>query len=315
MAVHTTPERVVFMSDTASYTSGMSHFGWHATKVRTFPHLDAAVAAKGDRRFWLEWGDVAQQCSYQGEDFDAFLNSVARQMRPMADRLARAGCETGTGFAAGYSGSRQAFRTVIFGQATGWELVDLDPIFCTPSPMVARPSDHELALVRSAWGAAGRLEPEDEAQLATWCEQPPLTEPTTIQEWVDLAWQARQRGFLPAYTGLKAVIGGRAYLTVVERGVTTERLLLPFDDTGWEFALMATGSLHPWGQVGPCWCGSGVRELDCCIPEKLALPCGCESAVPLSECCLLPESEVEDAARGRAEALAALPAEFRDWSL
>lgn len=85
--------------------------------------------------------------------------------------------------------------------------------------------------------------------------------------------------------GTKTSIGGDLVLTRLERGQAVQRRVHSFPRDDWQMRQMLICSLHPYGQLGPCLCGSGQPYLVCHLrwfPEDRLCPC--ESGKAFADC-------------------------------
>jgi hypothetical protein len=275
-----------------------------ATTSKTFvvQHLDAAFTARGAKRFGRQWFTLVHALEDRASTFDELVEVLSPHL-PAVQRAAElsyeqenadggmtGGLSPSTGYAVGYSHARERFRALAFSTENGCRFFDLDDAHVEPSPFDVRPSDWELGRIAAAMAADPQQ--EDASMLQEMRSLPALELDDTPQGWGELAARVRaQRSNLPAGTGLKGMIGGALVATTLRRGLAVQATIGAFDDTGASLAAMMGGTLHPFGQVGPCECGSGKRYIDCHLPTHEEESCVCGSGAALGRCCMLTGDE------------------------
>lgn len=301
IAFTTGPNQAEIITDTWTYEGTGRTLG-HGSKVHPIPHLDMVVMSQGDARF----GHLAKFA--MTVLLSATFDELVTHARPTllsawdacfeevkadnADHATAFALPPSAVFLVGYSHERARFRAVGYSTHNAFIPFDIEGLHVMPAPFTVRPSDVELARFRAEVNKAPRS--NDAANLAHLESLPrTLPAPETAEEWVALAMQARQdRSVSVAVnTRLKVFVGGDLHLTRLERGLVSTTRLLSFNDRGEELAAIMAGTLHPFGQAGPCTCGSGARYVDCCLAEIAGEPCLCGSTRPLAECCMLSPAE------------------------
>lgn len=295
VAVHAAGQHAHVLTDTLSYSSTQRHLR-RTSKVTVVPHLNAAVLHHGSRDFGRFWVQEAQTMA-GADNYDQLVDRAPARLDAVWDELvvttehrnAIHGTEFGlprsVAIAVGYSDRAGEFRAHAWASDDYFAPQELAGVFVMPSPLTARPSELELGRLR---GTLVNLHGLSYAvSIARDLDrQPALTPPTTDEEWAALAQTIRRdRALADLYSGLKMYVGGDALLTRLERGSSSTRRLVTFDDDGAEFAQMMAGSLHPVGQLGPCACGSGRPAVDCCLRELDDQPCPCGSTATFATCC------------------------------
>jgi hypothetical protein len=272
IAIHADKDSATTLTDTLSYTPGARDLG-HCSKVRTLPHLDAAVLHQGNSLMGTWWDTQAAVLANFAPDFDALVHATPGAMRDLWKALpSKHTHEESTAFVVGYSAERESFAAYLFTHEDDFEPFFIGGTFMHPMPVIFRPSHVEARRL------APYLEPE---RMAEWNARRPCVVPQSREEWIELGQIARTRA---TATEAKVLIGGFLHLTTLEQGSVCTETVHTYDDQGEEFAKMMAGTLHPVGQLGACFCGSGKVGIDCCYlgPEE---PCMCESGKAFGDCC------------------------------
>jgi uncharacterized protein YchJ len=103
-------------------------------------------------------------------------------------------------------------------------------------------------------------------------------------DWQEFAEAAYAQHSLPLDKP-KTMVGGALMLTRLERDSVTQRRLFTLPDDDWRFRQMVIGTVHPYGQLGPCPCGSGQPYAVCHLPSyDPAWPCPCTSGKAFVDC-------------------------------
>lgn len=234
--------------------------------------IDAAVMFRGPvKAGGLPWVCTAAKLSLKVDDFDGLVDG-------MQDALRGIGCEGLCAYAVGYSPRHERMKAYVAWSGDDFAPQDIsEEAHITPVPPGVQVSSVERR----------RREQLGEPPLPSG---EPLTPPASADEWAALAKRIhRERACIPPSTGMKMMIGGPVTLTRLERGHIDQQTIHAF--TTADFRAMVVGTLHPFGQVGPCECGSGRRFLDCCLRPFKNAPCLCESGRRFADCCLVGEGE------------------------
>lgn len=301
IAFATYGDRAEIITDTASYLQNGSALS-RCSKVVTIPHLDTAVTTQGDSAFGTDVKSAALQVAGQVTTFDELVDEFPRVLR---DLWARRRAEWGAAsdsvvFLIGYSPRVEAFRA--WGFATDLDNLEpfaIEPTWVMPCPWGVRPDRLQVArfLADDAdWAAQYDAEPTGPRFVdQLWSQQPTLTPPATLDEWVTLAQLVRQdRAVDDRFPS--TYVAGDVFHTRIGRGEITSRKVHSFDDSGEEFLQMISGTQHPIAQLLPCPCDSGEIYLACCLAPALDQPCGCHvSGKTFRECCAV-SAEVRRAA-------------------
>jgi hypothetical protein len=251
VAITTGPDYAEVLVDTLAYGFGDAEFVQTA-KVRSFPHLDLVIAGKGAAEMPALWSLVVDGTPSIG-DFDALCEAAVEELPDLWETVEqkeqRRSCSLV--YMVGWSPSRRRFVALEFSADADFQPreVGREEAFCTPAP-----------------GDAPAV-------------------PTRPAEWIDLAETIYAEHSVTLDLSQKTMIGGGLILTRLERGSVTQRRIqdLPADD--WRFRQMVIGTVHRYGQIGPCMCGSGQPYLVCHLPAfDPEWPCPCTSGKPFVDC-------------------------------
>lgn len=282
IAFATYPDRIEFVTDTASYTDRVTHMR-ACTKHLILPHLDAAVLAQGDQVFGDLAGSSALQVSSQVITFDELVESAPEWLTNLWEMRSeeRANMPDSMVVLLGYSLMLGRFVAYAFTSEDGFAQREIPGLFVTPSPWRLAPSEIELGRFRTYVAERDDGEQLIEAWLSWDAGQPPKS----VGEWVELACQVREQRAMQPFGHV--IVAGRVLHTRLERGSVHTRRVHEFDDSGEEFLRLVAGTHHPQAQLSPCVCGSGKRALDCHLADELDDTCGCASGQRFRECCMV----------------------------
>jgi hypothetical protein len=245
IAIRTGQTFAEVLTDTLTYSVGEAVFT-QSDKVRAFPVLQMAVTAKGPAELGAEW---AFQLDRFGPSMVDDLDEVDL-IAPQA--LAQIWAEIEKD-----PGTRE--RGWVYN--VGW------------SPSRQR-------FVATEFDSARDFEPR-EVGPGTF-SNPAVTDPAP--DWRVFGEAAYAECSL-VLDKPKTMIGGALMLTRLEREGITQRRLLTLPDDDWRFRQMVIGTVHPYGQLGPCVCGSGQPYMLCHLPSyNDEWPCPCTSGQPFREC-------------------------------
>lgn len=251
VAITTGPDYAEVLVDTLAYGFGDAEFV-QCAKVRSFPHLDLVIAGKGASEPPAFWSCAVDGTPSIG-DFDALCEAAVEELQELWETTEHKEGRRSLSlvYMVGWSPIRRRFVGLEFSSEVDFRPreVGRDQVFSTPAP-----------------GDAPAV-------------------PTGPAEWIDLAETIYTEHSVTLDLSQKTMIGGGLILTRVERGSVTQRRIhdLPADD--WRFRQMVIGTVHRYGQIGPCMCGSGQPYLVCHLPSfDPDWPCPCLSEKPFAEC-------------------------------
>lgn len=218
-------------------------------KQLVVPELPAVVSTKGPAELGNWWGEVIPQVLHRASDVDD-LADLAEEYLPRIwqDIPDPTGSRRAAGriVHVGWSSARDRFVAHQFQAASGFvreDLTDL-PVSCAPSPLVL-----------------------------------PASAPTTDEEWAALGLAAYRDCSLDPGLIMRdrqTYIGGELLLTELRPRQVCERVVATIPEHDWQHRQMLIGSLHLYGQAGPCVCGSGQPYLLCHLSLKTGR-CQCGS--------------------------------------
>lgn len=228
---------------------------------------------------------LAEIISRDVSSFDEFLTAAHGAIPATMDEQS----DDGDAFVAavGYSDEEGRYRGLVYARANDWAPFEVQTMFVFPSPLVVRPSDYEIGLLRKRFAATPY--PQDEEFLRMLEANPCPSLPESDAGWFGLACAVRQqRSMVGPVARHRTLIGGRIIKTEATFEQTVQAVLGEFDDDedSEEFAQLVAGSFHPVALAAPCGCGSGLSWRSCCLAQYLDDPCDiCESGKPLGDCC------------------------------
>lgn len=321
IAIHVDADQAYILTDTWAYNDiGPSQ---HGSKVHTLPHMDVAVATRGDCEFSLQANLIVDRAANVAVDFDDLVAAVAAgapkvwsyevlQREQMCQALGIPPDEMPPSvvYLVGLDRAQDRFRAVMFASTYDFVPVDLDGLHVIPSPLSVRPHDLELRWFADHFAAHLQTvsdtgaSPELLAEHRQVCDENmayfralpggDVRVPRDEAEWVRLGVTVREDRMLRQPAALRYLIGGDLHLTVLTRGMVVTARVHTFDDSGEEFTAAMAGTLHPLGQAGPCPCGSGERFIDCCA--AVGELCPCWSGKAFKDCCSINAGAVDAAA-------------------
>jgi hypothetical protein len=286
------------LTDTLTYGLGEAEF-CQTSKVRLFPHVDAAMMARGASELGAYWLAILDSDPPGAQSFDAWGATAQRRLPElwamMRDKEGTR--DVGEIFHVGWSESRGRFVGSELNSTNGFQSRDLTEQGFFSAPDLTEP-------------------PEP---------------PSSVEEWVSFAERVYDECSLASYmTKRKCFIGGDLILTRLERGHAVQRRVHSFPVDDWKYRQMMIGSLHPLGQLGPCICGQGQPYALCCLRGmEPTAPCPCKNGRTFGDCHQIdvfsPEHQMqavthwahhrEDFVRTRDELAAAFQAAFPDMQL
>jgi hypothetical protein len=261
-------DRAEVMTDSLVYTDGSSDTRQNYSKVAVLSHLEMAVVAQGPIELAHVWrlhlATIPDLTSM--DDVDEWAQLLLPRIWQELD-LPGDDWEACV-FHVGWSPRRQRYVAHAYSSLDGFALTDLTEheFFCQPVPMHA-------AVV-----------------------------PQTDEDWIELAAATFQHHMLaPHWTRMQTPIGGDVQFTTLLRGASIQRRLgsLPGDPSHPVFRKALIGTMHKWGQLGPCYCLSGKRFFECHLPQmaEYTADCPCGSGVPFHSCHLV-DANGDDAQGG-----------------
>lgn len=274
VVVDTRPDQVLVMTDNLTTDASMRKIlPFPGVKVVRMPGTAAAATSRGNVAVGLRWKIAAIDHSRRhGGGFDGLVDAMQSILRTLEGIDAAPFCA----YAFGWSKADGGFRSVAAHTFSDLAPTDISgTVHVTPAPSGVEVSDVEAsidAFQGHAPAPAGR--PAD----------PLHSDP----DWVALAQRIHaDRSCSTARTRQtgRIVIGGKVNLTRIDDSGVHTKVIHTFGTA--DFMAATSGTLHPYGQIGLCPCGSGDRFIDCCIPKWLHLPCLCESGKTLGDCCAL----------------------------
>ena len=157
-------------------------------------------------------------------------------------------------------------------------------MFILPTPWDLKPHDFEVPPLANTEGCTAERRQWIEQTLAEWQARPGVRMPASLDAWVELVRGSRGRGIS---TFGHWPVGGKIYITSLERGASATLVLLEYDTTEEQMLNLVGYTLNPLAQLRPCWCGSERSYLDCHLALQADNPCRCGSGEKLVDCCLL----------------------------
>lgn len=238
-------------------------------KCHVIPAWNMAMAAIGPSTLSDSWHSVLQECAGAVRDLDELHShtpAALRELWRLVQQDARAANvppgedrDSGTVFHVGWSPARGRFVAYAYRVSNqGVEHVDLTdrPVLCEPEPFAGVPAEA----------------------------------PASPKQWTQLVKAAHADWTLTAALVLERVgkvwIGEEVLHTRLSRGEHDQRVIHRFARKGAQWRRTVIASLCPEGQMGPCWCGSGLPYCACHLAGsgRLTKPCPCGSLEPLQEC-------------------------------
>lgn len=250
IAIRVEADYAELLTDTLTYSVGEAEFG-HTSKVRAFLAKDMVLTGKGAAEFTAE-------LVYQLE-----IDSLAVQGIDDLDEFAPDVLTDQWGKVEQRHGTRE--HAWVY--AVGW-------------------SEDRRRFAGTAYTSETGFQPV-ELMPGTVLTNPALSTPAP-EDWPALA-EAVYAECSVTYND-KTLIGGALELTRLERGSISQRKVHELPEDDWRFRKMLIGTLHPYGQLGPCYCGSGQPQIVCCLALGLAdptWPCPCTSGAAFADCHLV----------------------------
>lgn len=268
IALRTGEDFAEVLTDTLTYSVGEAEF-IQTDKVTAFPALRALLTAKGPAELHDELAfQVATYGGYFVDDSIDGLNELIMDRLPgIWDEIEKdpGTRERGWTYLVGWSPSHNRFVALEYDSKSNFEPheVGRSELFTNPA------SDRTIPALSSAeeWATVGEA----------------LYEECSVR------------------FGERTMIGGDLYLTRLEKDGVSQRRLLTLPDDDWRFRQMVIGTMHRYGQLGPCPCGSGQPYVVCHLLAgtfSADWPCPCQSGKPFRGCHRV---EVND------------PASFQHW--
>lgn len=271
LAVHAEPHRARILFDQLHYNAPAT-FAEPARipKGVVLPGLDAASACAGDFDVALAWQTVARAVARRFDGLDEFAIEFPGVFRRIQRQ--RWGDESPelAAWVVGWSPGRGRFVALSATSMGGFRFEDAsDAVNIMPAPTGYAPTAAE----QRCRASAGR-DPLPDGD--------PYPPPASDADWADLALEAHEER-AEALDDTKVLIGGDVTLLELTRAGVERRVVHRFDAA--DRAAMLRGTVHRSQQLGPCICGSGVRMLDCHLPEVFDKPCICRSGRTFRDCC------------------------------
>lgn len=287
IAFATYGDHAEFITDSTSYTRTIS-MGL-CTKSIPLPHIDAAVLTQGESTFGDQAKSGALQASAQVASFDELVETAPGWL----DGIWRNNEATSVGtnplvesviFFIGWSETEQEFAAYAFASEQGFKPVRIKSTWVMPCPWDNRPSGIELRRMQG-WM---HDHPDVDEAARLWSLKKPRPRPESIQEWVQVAKDAREQRSLGGRFA-HVIVAGDVFHTRLERGEVTTKRVHRFNDSGDEFQTMVSGTQHPQAQLEACWCESGQTYQDCHLAAYYAdgHSCDCGSGRAFEGCCMV----------------------------
>lgn len=247
VAIRTDGDRAQVLVDTLAYGPGDADYE-HSNKVRTLAHLDTVIIGKGASFPASElYVHVDTYCQL-APDFETMATEAPRFLKqaweaaPEHERNGRSGVSTT--WLVGWSARSGRYVALQYDSRSDFQprevargSVLMDPV---PPVVPDEPQDDD------AWAALGE----------------------SVYEQCSVALDHRHA---------QTMIGGGLILTSLSRGRIEQRRLHTLPDDDWRFRQMVIGTVHRYGQIGPCICGSGQPYLICHLPSfDPSWPCPCD---------------------------------------
>jgi uncharacterized protein YchJ len=254
VAWHITDTYAEILTDTLAYSVGEAEFT-QVSKVDLFPHIDLAIAGKGPHELGALWRcEVALQAVAAAGGIDQLRDLAELALPAMWQGLEQTDGTRDTGWVWHVGWSRAQQRLV----GHEFEIDSEQGLRCTE---------------RSGFSSSPALaEPHD----------PPRSD----AEWIAFAEAVYAEHSVAFTVGGKTMIGGDLILTRLEHGRVSQRRIhtLPNDD--WRFRRMVIGTVHRYGQLGPCVCGSAQPYILCCLTSAFSAEwlCPCDTGVRFQDC-------------------------------
>jgi hypothetical protein len=243
------------LTDELAYGAQLVELG-SASKVRHYPHADAAMLARGDGRISSTWAYHLDQAD---PDFDQWDELAQDQLPTLWQQLPAPPTDRARAFSVfeqqwilqvGYSASQGRVIGFEYRSDDGFQSHPIDGLLSRPAPPVDTP-----------------------------------VVPCTDAQWARYADDLFDHVALTPIDEGRDVFGGRLFLTRLERGSATTRQIGEISVDSARFRKALHGTAHPVGQLGPCPCGSGGPFAICC-PHRLnpLEPCLCGSGELFGDC-------------------------------
>lgn len=268
VAVRAAPDRACILVDSLRYVSTGRWVGKaRRPKALRLPGIDAATVCAGDFDLAQQWQRGAVAHAGACGDFDRVASEwpaiFAQQCPDPAELIV---------WLAGWSRTRGRFVACAGVSADGFRLADVsDALNVMPAVPGFTPTVVEQSC-RDSMGLAPL--PDGDAYPA----------PRNDLEWRELAEDVHEGRAETLDPDLKVLIGGDVTLMEITRGSVERRVVHTFGEL--DRVRMLRGTIHPSVQLGPCICGSGVRMLECHLPEIFDRPCICRSGARFADCCI-----------------------------
>lgn len=272
IAFHVQPHRADIITDTLSYSSNASEISTGALKAHPLPQIDAVTLSQGAMELGAVWRYFVNM--QLPPNFDSLEQLAVENLPALGAEIGLPGHMVDPGpavddavvFQIGYSADSGRFKASAYSRRQNWQQHDVtDLLVCMPLLI----SDHD--------------------------GHPPRS----VDQWIALAQRVRNERAL-APIGLKVIVGGEVFHTVLERGAVTQRKVHTFDDTGEEFRRIVAGTDHPDAQLDDCTCGSG-RLAVLCHTWPPGKACNCRSGQQFEDCCKVTPEQILAARASRRE--------------
>jgi hypothetical protein len=251
IALRTTDRCAEILVDTLSYGIGDAEF-LHCGKVRAMPYADLAIAGKGAGEFAALAALLVDGQPSGAPHLDAVDELLRRELPELwADIEGKEGRRAASWiYLVGWSPNRQRFVALEYDSDTDFIPTEVG---------------HDVAFSNPI--ADG------------------LQTPNHDDDWITLGNAVYEQNSLRLDRSQQTIIGGGLILTRIERGSTVQRRIHDLPEDDWRFRQMLIGTVHDYGQIGPCICGSGQPYLLCHLPSFAPdWPCPCLSGKPFAEC-------------------------------
>lgn len=256
ISMQVTQDKVVFVTDSLSTSDQALELCFERDKVRQVDGPSAFTAC-GPVELGARWHLLAQQPVMAGmgpEQVSEIAGHILPRVWSGIDKPPWTGRDSGLVLYAGWSDSQRSFLGYKHDSARDFRGVEVVPGAVEGSPAFAGPLP--------AVGATDR-------------------------EWAAFAWAQYEAYSLVSMLarGGKLYLGGPIVLSELTRGGLEHRQIGCLPMGGWQLRKMLVGSLHPYGQLGPCICGNG-KPMTLCHLRRMADTdaCPCGEGRPFFEC-------------------------------
>jgi hypothetical protein len=256
VAVTAQPTWAAVLTDSHAYgEGGEAYLVMHKTMV--LPPGDMAMTSKGPIDLGDRWGQLLLEAPELAQDIDGWAEVAEEYLPAIWDDIAD---PTGYYKAAGrvlhvgWSREQSRFVTHEFRADNGFRRVDR-----TEVPVYTAPAVPDL----------------------------PSAPPDDDEGWADLGLAAYRDCSLDLGLLMRdrqTRIGGDLVLTHLTRQSARQQVVATIPEDDWQHRQMLIGTIHLYGQAGPCICGSGQPAMLCHQFDDGDRPCRCGFGKTFRDC-------------------------------